>query len=218
MNFTGDGTSIPVSLTVILSCIKIRLNVITAPVRRMTDYSVTVSSQKRISKRVLCYVIVSLLIFNVGLQSGFCFCWRFDVNPARCKANVIVRNLRFLRRWRVQVVVFCFVTPCLEGGRTMPLRITTRRQNSEDQGKIKVKLPLWFFLTDHAVKAYLGSGGIAPSILDLSTRRWWAVSFMPRPIFPQGKNPWYPLYRRLCGPQSPSGRGKGKGKFIPVLN
>jgi hypothetical protein len=74
MNFTGDGTSIPVSLTVILSCIKIRLNVITAPVRRMTDYSVTVSSQKRISKRVLCYVIVSLLIFNVGLQSGFCFC------------------------------------------------------------------------------------------------------------------------------------------------
>jgi len=30
---------------------------------------------------------------------------------------------------------------------------------------------------------------------------------MPRPLFPQGKRPWYPLYRRLDGPQSRSGRG-----------
>jgi hypothetical protein len=36
------------------------------------------------------------------------------------------------------------------------------------------------------------------------------VSFTPRPLYPQGKNPWYPLNRRLSGPQSPSGRGEEK--------
>jgi len=33
------------------------------------------------------------------------------------------------------------------------------------------------------------------------------VSFTPRPPCPQGKSPWYPLDRRLGGPQSHSGRG-----------
>jgi hypothetical protein len=33
------------------------------------------------------------------------------------------------------------------------------------------------------------------------------VSFTPRGLYPQGKTPWYPLYRRLGGPQSRSGRG-----------
>jgi hypothetical protein len=28
-----------------------------------------------------------------------------------------------------------------------------------------------------------------------------------RPLYPQGKSPWYPLDRRLGGPQSRSGRG-----------
>jgi hypothetical protein len=32
-----------------------------------------------------------------------------------------------------------------------------------------------------------------------------------RPLYPQGKRPWYPLDRRLGGPQSRSGRG---GDFI----
>jgi len=27
------------------------------------------------------------------------------------------------------------------------------------------------------------------------------VSFTPRPLYPQGKGPWYPLDRRLGGPQ-----------------
>jgi len=30
---------------------------------------------------------------------------------------------------------------------------------------------------------------------------------MPRPLYPLGKSPWYPLNRRLGGPQSRSGRG-----------
>jgi hypothetical protein len=32
------------------------------------------------------------------------------------------------------------------------------------------------------------------------------VGFMPRPLYPQGKIPWYPLDTRLGGPQSRSGR------------
>jgi hypothetical protein len=57
------------------------------------------------------------------------------------------------------------------------------------------------------MKAYWGSGGIAPRILDLGTRCMWVVSFTPRSLYPQGKSPWYPLDRRLSGPQSRSGRG-----------
>jgi hypothetical protein len=45
----------------------------------------------------------------------------------------------------------------------------------------------------------LGSGDIAPRNLDLGTRWKWMVSFTPRPLYPHGKGPWYPLDRRLCG-------------------
>jgi hypothetical protein len=33
------------------------------------------------------------------------------------------------------------------------------------------------------------------------------VNFTPRPIYPQGKSPWYPLDRRLGRPQNHSGHG-----------
>jgi hypothetical protein len=36
------------------------------------------------------------------------------------------------------------------------------------------------------------------------------VSFTLRPLYSQGKSPWYPLDRRLGGPQSRSGRGEEK--------
>jgi hypothetical protein len=52
------------------------------------------------------------------------------------------------------------------------------------------------------MEAYWGSGGIAPCILDFGTRWRRVVNFMPQPLYPQGKSPWYPLDRRLCGPQS----------------
>jgi hypothetical protein len=62
-------------------------------------------------------------------------------------------------------------------------------------------------LTKHyAMKAYCGSGGIAPRILDVGTRWRLVVSFTSRPLYPQGKSPWYPLSRRLGWPQSRSGR------------
>jgi hypothetical protein len=41
----------------------------------------------------------------------------------------------------------------------------------------------------------------------LGTRWKWVVRFTPRPLYPQGKCPCYPLDRRLGGPQNLSGRG-----------
>jgi hypothetical protein len=46
-------------------------------------------------------------------------------------------------------------------------------------------------------------------------------SFTPRPLYPRGKCPWYPLDRRLGGHQSQSGR-RGEKKIldptVPVLS
>jgi hypothetical protein len=63
----------------------------------------------------------------------------------------------------------------------------------------------------------LGSGGIAPHIHDLGTRWRWVVSFTPLPLYPQGNSPWYPLERRLGGPQSRSRRG-GEEKNSQLLS
>jgi hypothetical protein len=41
------------------------------------------------------------------------------------------------------------------------------------------------------------------------------VSFTPRPLYSRGKSPWYPLDRRLGGPQSPSVQN-GR-KWVTVL-
>jgi hypothetical protein len=63
----------------------------------------------------------------------------------------------------------------------------------------------------HAMKAYEGSRGIAPRILDLGTRWKWVVSFTP--IYFRGKNP---LDRRLGGSHSRSGRGVEKKNSQPL--
>jgi hypothetical protein len=57
------------------------------------------------------------------------------------------------------------------------------------------------------MKTYWGSGNIAPRILDLGTR--WEVSgqIHAPAALPSGKEPRFPLDRRLGGPQSRSGRG-----------
>jgi hypothetical protein len=80
------------------------------------------------------------------------------------------------------------------------------RQKLKVNVKVKVKLSLcfkWVPLNE----GVLGSGVIAPRILDLGTRRRWVVSFTPRLLHPQGNSPWYPLNRRLGGLQSRSGGG-----------
>jgi hypothetical protein len=40
---------------------------------------------------------------------------------------------------------------------------------------------------------------------------------MPQPLYPQGKSPWYPLDRRLGGPQSRSGHGIEEKNSQPPL-
>jgi len=51
----------------------------------------------------------------------------------------------------------------------------------------------------HATKAY-GRMKLRPhSFFDLGTRWRWAVSFTPRPLYPQGKSTRYQLYGRLGG-------------------
>jgi len=39
----------------------------------------------------------------------------------------------------------------------------------------------------------MGREGIAPRILILGTTWRWLVSFTPRPPYPKGRSPWYPL-------------------------
>jgi len=53
--------------------------------------------------------------------------------------------------------------------------------------------------------AHWRSRGIALLFLDHGTRRRWGVSATLRPLFTPRK-PWYPLYRRLGGPQGRSGQ------------
>jgi hypothetical protein len=73
--------------------------------------------------------------------------------------------------------------------------------------KVKGKVKSMFLIKHHAMKTYWGSGVIAPRSLYIGTRWRRVVSFTPRPLYPQGKSPWYPFDRRLGGPQSRSGRG-----------
>jgi hypothetical protein len=69
---------------------------------------------------------------------------------------------------------------------------------------IKKKKNLVILLTEHhTMKVYWGSGGIAP--LSLWPRQKWSAS--RRLLYPHGKSPWYPLDRRLGGPQSCSWHG-----------
>jgi hypothetical protein len=66
------------------------------------------------------------------------------------------------------------------------------------------------------METYWGSGGIASRIIDLDTSWRWAVSFTPRPLYPQGKSPSYPLDRRLGGPQNRSGCGGEEKNSQPL--
>jgi hypothetical protein len=52
------------------------------------------------------------------------------------------------------------------------------------KGKSEV-VPAIFLTEHHSMKVYWGSGGIAPRILDLGTKRRWVVSFTPRLLYPR---------------------------------
>jgi hypothetical protein len=67
------------------------------------------------------------------------------------------------------------------------------------------------------MKAYLGSGGIAPLILNLGTRWKWVVSFTPQPPYSVGNTGRYPFVRTLGGSNSRSGRGGEEKNPIIVI-
>jgi hypothetical protein len=84
-------------------------------------------------------------------------------------------------------------------------------------GKVKVKLSLCFFSTSAPRhEGMLESGGSAPRILDFGIIWRWVVSFTPRLLYPQGKSPWYPLDRRLGGPQNRSESGGEEKNSQPL--
>jgi hypothetical protein len=68
---------------------------------------------------------------------------------------------------------------------------------------LKLCLVLKFTLSQ-ASWPWRGGRGITMPTLNLGTRRGWVVSNMPQQLYPPGKT-WYPLYRRLSGPQGRSG-------------
>ena len=74
------------------------------------------------------------------------------------------------------------------------------------QVKVKVKVTLVQALRLCTGRmAHRGSRGIALPFHDHDIRRGWGVSVTPWPFFTPGKT-WYPLYRRLGGPQGLSGQ------------
>jgi hypothetical protein len=56
-------------------------------------------------------------------------------------------------------------------------------------------------IKNYAMKTY-GGGKYSSTVLDLSARWRSVINFMPLPLYPWGKSPWYQLDRRLSGPQS----------------
>jgi hypothetical protein len=67
------------------------------------------------------------------------------------------------------------------------------------------------------MKAYWGSGSIAPLVLHLGTKLLSVVSFTPRSLYSQGKSPWYKMDRRLDGLQNRSGCGGEEKNSQPLL-
>jgi hypothetical protein len=55
-----------------------------------------------------------------------------------------------------------------------------------------------FFITEHQdIKAYWGMEVYLHAFFDLGCRWKYVDSFTPRPLYPQGKSPFYQLDRRL---------------------
>jgi hypothetical protein len=78
--------------------------------------------------------------------------------------------------------------------------------------KVKIKLPPLGMPLRH-----MEDGDTAPLICNLSTRLAWVVSFLPWPLYSQGKNRWYLLNRRLGGSQIQSRHLEEVLRLLPLL-
>jgi hypothetical protein len=59
----------------------------------------------------------------------------------------------------------------------------------ETQPRHRLSRRMTFLIHHHVIKAYWMCGGIAPRILDLSTRWMWVVSFTLQPLYPRERAP-----------------------------
>jgi hypothetical protein len=131
-------------------------------------------------------------------------------------AKVLLAKLKtYLLPQSLQKRHYLFITGLLSSSGTSPPELTLQPTIQASSFR------LWLFLNwAPGHEGVLGSGDIAPCILDLGTRWRWVVSFMPQPLYPQGKSPWYPLDRRLGGAQGQSGHSSEdkNSQPLPELN
>jgi hypothetical protein len=62
----------------------------------------------------------------------------------------------------------------------------------------------------------MGEWSYSHNILNLCIRWSWVVSFMNLSLYPLENSPQYPLYRRLDGPQTWSGRYREEKSILPL--
>jgi hypothetical protein len=63
----------------------------------------------------------------------------------------------------------------------------------------------------------VGEWNIFPPFLISTLGRRWVVSFTPLPLYPRGNSLRYPLYRRVGGPKSRTGRYGEETNILPPL-
>jgi len=110
-------------------------------------------------------IIIIKLTLNINFAWLLCCCFTFY----KRKEKDLNKSCIFLED--IQVKVNVKLSPCITKYHAMKM---------------------YLLLKYHAMKWYLGSRGTAPSILNLSTRWRWVVSFMPWPLFPWGNNSLVP--------------------------
>jgi hypothetical protein len=133
----------------------------------------------------------------------------------KCRALPVDQTVEGLLHWGM--LRYSSILP--HHGLAWPLAVTTLRQKIyESQSRtamgqlftverdIKGKIVAVLNELSTRPRRRMGSWRIDPYFLDLGTSWRWVVSFVPRPLYPQGKSPRYSLDRRLGGSQSRSGR------------
>jgi hypothetical protein len=124
-----------------------------------------------------------------------------------------------------QMALLCCLSPGGRGGNvTMqcgrcyeqrPASIFRVYVAHSSQTSIKVKLSLC--LISIMLWVHMGEWRYGSTILNLGTKWRWVVRFTPRPLYSRGNSPWYPLDKKLIGPQSRSGRCGVENISCPCL-
>jgi len=149
------------------------------------------------------------ILFPSGFQTTIVYAFRFSSMRTACSAHLILLHLITLIVpsiwWGVQVTRLAVVIIKWNCRTISIIKWNSSKAQTSNSLHVydyikKNRDISCSWIEHHAMKAYWGNGGLAPSILDLSTRWRWMTSFKSRPLYPQGKSPWCPLDRRLGEP------------------